>query len=49
VTAHDAPLALAPSSSTSPLDDFVRAAEAAQLRTELHYLGRGDTFRFTDL
>jgi L-ascorbate metabolism protein UlaG (beta-lactamase superfamily) len=33
----------------SPLSDFRRAAEQAALPTELHYLGRGDTYRLGDL
>lgn len=30
----------------SPLEDFRKAAEEAGLSTEIHYLERGDTFRF---
>jgi L-ascorbate metabolism protein UlaG (beta-lactamase superfamily) len=30
----------------SPLEDFKAAAAAASLRTEIHYVGRGDTYRF---
>jgi hypothetical protein len=29
----------------SPLSDFRRAAEAAGLPTELHYLDRGESYR----
>ena len=29
----------------SPLSDFRRAAESAGLPTEIHYLGRGDSYR----
>lgn len=29
----------------SPLSDFRRAAEEAGLATELHYLGRGESYR----
>ncbi|MDP8975181.1 MAG: hypothetical protein M3N28_02210 [Actinomycetota bacterium] len=30
----------------SPLEDFKRAAAAANLDTKIHYVGRGDTHRF---
>jgi L-ascorbate metabolism protein UlaG (beta-lactamase superfamily) len=31
----------------SPLADFQRAAQAANLRTEIHYVGRGETYHFS--
>jgi len=31
----------------SPLADFKEAYERSGLTTEMHYLGRGDTFTFT--
>ncbi len=33
--------------AASPLADFLSAAEAAGLRTDIHVVARGDTHRFT--